>query len=56
MVREFEDAAGDVAGFNGMKSVSIDVGFSSNPGWREVLESMGYVRNASNDWVKVIKL
>jgi hypothetical protein len=56
MVREFEDAAVDVAGFNGMKSVSIDVGFISNPGWREVLESMGYVRNASNDWVKVIKL
>jgi len=56
MVREFEDAAVDVAGFNGMKSVSIDVGFISNPGWREVLESMHYVRNASNDWVKVIKL
>ena len=30
MVREFEDAAVDVAGFNGMKSVSIDVGFISN--------------------------
>lgn len=56
MVREFEDAAVDVAGFNGMKSVSIDVGFISNPGWREVLESMHYVRNATNDWVKVIKL
>ncbi|HEX7232858.1 MAG TPA: hypothetical protein VF452_20900 [Candidatus Binatia bacterium] len=56
MVREFEDAAVDVAGFNGLKSVSIDVGFISNPGWREVLESLHYVRNASNDWVKVIKL
>ncbi len=56
MVREFEDAAVDVAGFNGLKSVSIDVGFISNPGWREVLESLGYIRNASNDWVKVIKL
>jgi hypothetical protein len=56
MVREFEDAAVDVAGFNGLKSVSIDVGFISNPGWREILESIGYIRNASNDWVMVIKL
>ena len=56
MVRDFEDAAVEVARSNGLKSVTIDVGFITNPGWRQVLESMGYVRNATNDWVKTIKL
>jgi hypothetical protein len=53
----FEDAAVSVARTNGLKSVTIDVGVITNPGWREWLESLGYVYTpAEGGWIKTIIL
>lgn len=53
----FEDAAAAVARKNGLKTVTIDVGIIVNPGWREWLESLGYVYTAAEGgWIKTITL
>lgn len=53
----FEDAAMNVARSHQMKSVSINVGVIINPGWRQWMESLGYVFNqAEGAWIKTIKL
>jgi hypothetical protein len=53
----FEDAAVSVARANGLKTVTINVGVIVNPGWREWLESLGYVYNqAEGGWIKTIIL
>lgn len=59
----FEDAAVAVARKNGLKTVTINVGKVTNPGWREYLESIGYKKTAINteggvtfDWVKTVTL
>jgi hypothetical protein len=59
----FEEAAANVARINGLRTVTIDVGFITNPGWREVLEQVGYVRTVivtpagpMNTWIKTISL
>jgi hypothetical protein len=53
----FEDAAASVARMNGLKTVTIDVGRITNPGWREWLEGLGYVFNQTEGtWIKTITL
>ncbi len=53
----FEDAATNVARSHQMKSVTINVGIFTNPGWRVWMESLGYVFNRTEGaWIKVIKL
>ncbi len=53
----FEDAAASVARMNGLKTVTIDVGIITNPGWREWLEGLGYVFNQTEGaWIKTIQL
>jgi Domain of unknown function (DUF4157) len=53
----FEDAAANVARSHGLKSVSINVGVIVNPGWRQWMESMGYVFvQTEGAWIKTIKL
>jgi Domain of unknown function (DUF4157) len=53
----FEDAAVNVARSQGLKSVSINVGVIVNPGWRQWMETMGYVFvQKEGAWIKTIKL
>ncbi len=53
----FEDAAVNVARSRGLKSVSINVGVIVNPGWRQWMESMGYIFvQTEGAWIKTIKL
>ena len=55
----FEEAAVNVARINGLKTVTIDVGFIINPGWRVVLENLHYVRTTVGGlttWIKTINL
>jgi GNAT superfamily N-acetyltransferase len=57
MAKEFEDAAAEVGRISGAKTVTVDVGIIINPGWRQILESRGYVRIVTEGrWVKTIKL
>jgi hypothetical protein len=57
MVVEFEEAAVATARANGLKTVTIDVGIITNPGWREILEARGYVYTAAEGgWIKTVKL
>jgi hypothetical protein len=57
MAREFEDAAAAIGRQNGAKTVTVDVGIITNPGWRELLEARGYVYVAKKGgWIKTIKL
>jgi hypothetical protein len=57
MAKEFEDAAAEVGRLNGAKTVTVDVGIIINPGWRQILESRGYVHIMEEGaWVKTIKL
>ena len=53
----FEEAAVSVAYMNGVKTVTINVGFVRNPGWRVLLEARGYVFNRTEGaWIKTITL
>jgi hypothetical protein len=57
LVRDFEDAAAELGRLNGSKTVTIDVGIITNPGWREFLEARGYVFTPkAGGWVKTIEL
>ena len=53
----FEEAAVSVAYMNGVKTVTINVGIITNPGWRVLMEARGYVFNrAEGAWIKTITL
>jgi hypothetical protein len=55
----FEEAAVNIARINGLKTVTIDVGFIVNPGWRVILENLHYVRTTVGGlttWIKTINL
>jgi hypothetical protein len=55
LAKDFEDAAAEVGRRNGARTVTVDVGIITNPGWREVLESLGYVYTPKQGgWIKTI--
>lgn len=60
----FEDAAAALARARGLKTVTINVGRITNPGWREIMEAAGYQLTRTDtarggfiiDWIKTIHL